>query len=216
MGLTDRRSVLCPSQLQGRSRKQGRDEQGKERAQARAQPGELGQRTTVYVRGKQAVAREQSPREYRGRFDEKSLKRARASEGVSKDDGTEAEARSWVERVPAAGALRRRQEQVWLLGRVRGRRHRSATQGVQTRTAEDLSPRGRDEQKGGRARTMVQPGERVQRTAACVRGGQTSTRGLSPRGKRGRLDKRRSWVRTREGGGGDVGIRDARWGLGEE
>ena len=145
---TDHRSVLCPSQLQGGSREQGRDEQGKERAQARAQPGNLEQRITVYVRGKQAVARKQSPREYRGRFDEKSLKRPRASKGVSKDDGTEAEARSWAERVPAAGALRRRQEQVWLQGPVRGRRLRLATQGVQTRTGEDLSPRGRDEKKG--------------------------------------------------------------------
>ena len=103
----------------------------------------------MYVRGKQAVARKQSPREYRGRFDEKSLKRARASEGVSKDDGTEAEARSRAERVPAAGALRRRQEQVWLPGPVHRRRLRSATQGVQTRTGEDLSPRGRDERGGG-------------------------------------------------------------------
>ena len=61
---------------------------------------------------------------------------------------TEAEARSWVERVPAAGALRRRQEQVWLQGPVCGRRHRSATQGVQTRAREDLSPRGRDVRGG--------------------------------------------------------------------
>ena len=109
---TDRRRVLCPSQLQGGSRKQGRDEQGKERAQARAQPGELGQRTTVYVRGKQAVTREQSPSEDRGRFDKKSHERAKASEEVGKDDETETEARSWAERVPAVGALRHRQEQM--------------------------------------------------------------------------------------------------------
>ena len=70
----------------------------------------------MYVRDMQAVARKQSPSEGRGRFDEKRHERARASEGVSKDDGTEAEARSWAERVPAAGALRRRQEQVWLWG----------------------------------------------------------------------------------------------------
>ena len=68
---------------------------------------------------------------------------------MSKDDGTEAEARSWAERVPAAGALRHRQEQMWLQGPVRGRRLRSATQGVQTPTGEDLSPRGRDERGGG-------------------------------------------------------------------
>ena len=137
---TDRRSVHCQSQIQRGSREQGRDEQGKERAQERAQPGELEQRTTVYVRGKQAVTRKRSPSEDRGRFDEKSHKRARANEGVGKYDETEAEARSWVERVPAAGALRRRQEQVWLQGPVRGRRLRSATQGIQTRTRGDLSP----------------------------------------------------------------------------
>ena len=108
----DRRSVRCQSQIQSGSRGQGRDEQGKERAQARAQPGKLEQRTTVYVRGKQAVTRKQSPSEVRGRFDEKSHKRARASEGVGKYDGTEAEARSLVERVLAAGAVRRRPEQV--------------------------------------------------------------------------------------------------------
>ena len=103
----------------------------------------------MYVRGKQAVTRKQSPSEVRGRFDEKSHKRARASEGVGKYDETEAEARSWVERVPAAGALRRRQEQVWLQDPVRRRRHRAATQGVQPRTGEDLSPRGRDVRSGG-------------------------------------------------------------------
>ena len=109
----------------------------------------------MYVRGKQAVTREQSPSEDRGRFDKKSHEKARASEEVGKDDETETEARSWVERVPAAGALRHRQEQMWLPGRVRQQRLRSATQGVQKRTGEDLSSRGRDEQKRGRARAMV-------------------------------------------------------------
>ena len=94
----------------------------------------------MYVRGKQAVTREQSPSEDRGRFDKKSHERAKASEEVGIDDETETEARSWVKRVPAVGALRRRQEQVWLQGPVHRRRHRSVIQGVQTRTAEDLSP----------------------------------------------------------------------------
>ena len=103
----------------------------------------------MYVRGKQAVTRKQSPSEDRGRFDKKSHERAKASEEVGKDDETETEARSWVERVPAAGALRHRQEQKWMPGPVRRRRLRSATQGVQPRTGEDLSPRGRDVRSGG-------------------------------------------------------------------
>ncbi len=66
----------------------------------------------MYVRGKQAITRKQSQSEDRGRFDKKSHKRAKASEEVDKDEGTEAEARSWLKRVPAVGALRHRQEQM--------------------------------------------------------------------------------------------------------
>ena len=57
-------------------------------------------------------------------------------------------------------------------GPVRRRRLRSATQGVQTRTGEDLSPRGRDERAGGRAR--AQKGKCGRRATALACGELTS------------------------------------------